>query len=106
MYIKATQGDPVFYQYGALRSWAAQRVGLELDFVDQVHDFFRQTAHSINEGHGSLEAKMKFFDDQFAKNRKRIQRGEDPLLLSKERMLDMDSFFSRQPKWLVDKLKT
>ncbi|WP_420557658.1 hypothetical protein [Roseovarius sp.] len=103
MYLKATQGDPVFYQYGALRTWVAQRVGLHLDFEEQVRDFFQAVAPSLIFGHGTLSAKIQFFDQQFGKNRKRIQRGDDPLLISKECTLNMDAFFSRQPKWLVDK---
>ncbi|WP_288942909.1 hypothetical protein [uncultured Roseovarius sp.] len=104
MYLKATQGDPVFYQYGALRSWAAQRIGLELGFEEQVLAFFEQVSTSLSNGHGTLQAKMAFFDEQFARNRKRIQRGENPLLISRAQMLEMDSFFSRQPRWLVKKM--
>jgi len=103
MYLKSTQGDPVFYKYGFLRTWAAQRIGLELGFEQQVHEFFQAEVPSLSAGHGTLVAKMNVFDDQFAKNRKRIQRGEHPLLISQEQMLAMDTYFSRQPQWLVPK---
>lgn len=103
MFLKPTQGDPVFYQYGALRSWAAQRMGLVLEFEEQVHDFLKETARNIAASHGSLRAKMKIFDDYFARNRTRIRRGVNPSFMSKETMLKIDVFFTRQPKWLVDK---
>src|SRR6056297_1807130 len=40
MCLKRRQGDPVYYQYSTLRTWAAHRVGLILGFEEQVEDFF------------------------------------------------------------------
>jgi hypothetical protein len=102
MCLKPRQGDPVYYQYSTLRSWAAQRVGLTLGFEEQIHDFFEQYAKGMKT-HTSLQARMNFFDVIFSKNRQSVRKGERPLLVSKDSMLIMDVYFSRQPKWLMDR---
>lgn len=102
MCLKRRQGDPVYYQYSALRSWAAQRFGLTLGFEDQVYDFFEQQAGGMKT-HASLKARMDFFDTIFSRNQQKVRNGERPLLVSKDSVLEMDAYFSRQPKWLMDR---
>lgn len=102
MCLKRRQGDPVYYQYSTLRTWAAQRVGLTLGFEEQVENFFEQQAGGMKT-HASLEARMDFFDKIFVKNRQSVRKGERPLLVSKDSVLAMDVYFSRQPTWLMDR---
>ena len=69
MYLKPTQGRPLYYQYGALRSWAAIRLGMAYSFEDQCMDFFRETLPMLAEGTGSIDSRVALFEKLFQDDR-------------------------------------
>lgn len=99
MYLRKTQGNPIFFRYSDVRSWAATRIGLEYCFEDQCHDFFELMFPTLNDSRGSLNGVMKAFGDLFAQEREKIRSGKDPWQLSIKDVEAMDVYYSRQPKW-------
>lgn len=99
LFLKPTQGDPVFFVYGHLRSWAAERVGVEYGFNDQCYDYFNQVLPVMAKGSGGFAFRAKFFDEQFAEARKKILQGECPGVFRREIVIDADAYYAKQPKW-------
>lgn len=98
MYIRPTQGRPLYYQYGALRTWAANTLGMAYQFEDQCMDFFREVCPIFYEGTGSIQSRIDVFERQFAQDRARVLRGDTPALIQVERIHDLDVYRSRQPR--------
>ncbi|MGR3608690.1 MAG: helix-turn-helix transcriptional regulator [Sulfitobacter sp.] len=97
MYLRKTQGNPIYYRYSNVRTWAATRVGLEYSFEDQCHDFFERVFPPMNGFTGPLKGVLKIFDDLFAKERSKVKSGNDPWQLSLADVETMDVYYSRQP---------
>ena len=99
LFLRKTQGDPVFYIYGVLRTWAAERVGIQYDFDDQCSDYFLHAQPHLNTCFSSLAAKAGMFDHLHEHAREKVGRGEDPGIVDRETVLSLDAFYAKQPKW-------
>lgn len=99
MYLKPIQGNPIFYQYGAFRSWAAAAVGLTYGFEDQCRDFLNSAAPIIERGTGSWEAKAQVFEWQFDRDRKAAIEGRELEIIDLKLIEELDAYASRQPRW-------
>lgn len=98
MYLRATQGRPLYYLYAALRSWAAIRLGMAYSFEDQCMDFFRETLPMLAEGTGGIEGRIEIFDKQFLEERKTALSGKSVRMLRLEHVHELDVYHSRQPR--------
>ena len=99
LFIKPTQGDPVFYVYGTLRAWAAERIGVQYLFEDQCYDYFKEIFPPLAAGVGSVAARAQVFDRQYETARRKVRQGECPGLMKRAIILDLDAFYAKQPKW-------
>jgi hypothetical protein len=99
LFLRKTQGDPVFYIYGVLRTWAAERVGIQYNFGDQCSDYFLHGQPHLDTCFSSLAAKASMFDHLHEHARDKIGRGEDPGIVDRETVLSLDAFYAKQPKW-------
>jgi len=100
MYLRKTQGDPIYYMYGAVRLWAAHRVGLDYSMDDQCSDFFSHALPKMNGGIGSWQGRAKEFEIFFQRDHTQACKGEEPAYFSLEQVQQMDVYFSRQPRQL------
>lgn len=98
MYLKPTQGDPVYYRYGDVRTWAASRIGLNYPFEEQCRDFFAEVFPQLNGGTGSTAGRAKVFDRLYRDERHRILSGTKPLYLDRPMVEALDLHYSRQPR--------
>jgi hypothetical protein len=98
MYLRPTQGRPLYYQYGTLRAWAASKLGMAYQFDDQCMDFFREVFLTLADGTGGVRGRIPVFERQFAEDRKRLLRGENPYAIQPERIHELDVYHSRQPQ--------
>ncbi|KRS15481.1 hypothetical protein XM52_23975 [Roseovarius indicus] len=98
MYLRPTQGRPLYYQYGALRAWAANTIGMAYQFEDQCTDFFREVSPIVSDVNGNLQHRIDVFERRFAADRKRILKDETPAWIPIERIHDLDVYHSRQPR--------
>lgn len=103
MYIRPTQGNPIYYRYGDVRAWAASRVGLEYDIEDQCLDFYKVALPNLAEMNGSHLANSKYFDKIYEEGRQNVRSGRDPSWITKEHIEAMDIYFSKQPRWASSK---
>lgn len=100
MYLKSTQGDPIYYKYGVVRLWAAELLGLTYSMGDQYRDFFDSTEPLLNDGTGSWQGRAETFDMLFRGDHKKVRNGEKPSYIPLDLLLDMDIYYSRQPRQL------
>ncbi len=100
MYLKPTQGDPIYYQYGAVRSWAAARLGLTYHMDDQCRDFFNSTEPRLNDGVTTWQGRARSFDMLFQKDHKKARNGENTTYIPLGALQEMDLYYSRQPRQL------
>jgi hypothetical protein len=100
MYLKPTQGDPIYYRYTDIRSWAATRLGLSYTFDDQCVDFFNEVCPNLNGGTGSNLGRAKTFDMLFSSARSEVRVGNPPIHFDLKTIEGMDIYYSRQPKRL------
>ena len=100
MYLKPTQGDPIYYQYGAVRSWAATRLGLTYPLDDQCHDFFDSIEPRLNEGIAAWQGRASTFDMLFRADHEKARNGQKPQYFPLDQIQDMDLYYSRQPRQL------
>jgi len=98
IYLRPTQGKPLFYQYGTLRSWAATRLGMAYPFWDQCMDFFRETFSPLAGGSGGLEGRIELFEEQFLKDRETTMNGRSPYMIEVGHIHELDVYYSRQPR--------
>lgn len=99
LFLRPAQGQPVFYLYGTLRSWAAERIGIQYLFEDQCYDFFQERATWLLKGVGSLTARAKTFDSMFETARQNVRLGKPVNLFSATHVIELDSFYATQPRW-------
>jgi hypothetical protein len=85
--------------YGTLRSWAAERVGIQYSFDDQCWDYFPEDCPMLNGGVGSMAARAREFDRQYEVARQNVKRGEDPRWMSLRTIHRLDPYYAKQPKW-------
>ncbi|MDF2235108.1 hypothetical protein P2H44_21330 [Albimonas sp. CAU 1670] len=104
MYLKPAQGQPVFYQYGAVRAWAASAAGLDYPMADQCRDFLEAVAPNIERGTGTTEAKARVFDELFNEERRLAANGEPTRMLALSAIESLDRFASHQPRWASDSM--
>ena len=101
MYLKPTQGDPIYYLYGKVRSWAAKRLGLTYAMEDQCRDFFNNTNPHLDTLFSSWRGGAKTFDMFFKADHKSVSNGGNPSHISLEQLHEMDVYYTRQPRqWL------
>lgn len=98
MYLKPTQGNPLYYQYGALRSWAASKLGLSYSFEDQCDSFLSEIAPVLIRGAGSLQVRMDLFQEIFEEKRQWVLEGGESGMISTNHIQSLDVYYSRQPK--------
>jgi hypothetical protein len=103
MYFRPTQGRPLYYQYGSLRTWAASRLGMAYPFDDQCMDFFREALPLLVGGTGGISGRIAFFEKQFLEERQTALRGKGSCIFELEKIHDLDVYYSRQPKLLGPK---
>ena len=101
MYVRPTQGCPLYFQYGALRAWAASRIGIAYEFDDQCMDFFRRNVPQLVDGTGSVEARIQLFNNLFQEERRSAQTGKKATFMPLNIIQDLDLGFSRQPDLVV-----
>lgn len=99
LFLRPTQGQPVFYVYGTLRSWAAERVGIRYMFEDQCYDFLRERAPWLAGGKASLLPRVKIFDKKFEEARRNVRLGKPVKHFSIAHVIELDSFYATQPSW-------
>lgn len=99
LFLKPTQGDPIFHMYGILRSWAAERVGLEYKFDDQCWDYFRKDCPMLVGGVGSTAARAREFDRLYEAARQEVGRGNAPRGVNLSTIHRLDAYYAKQPKW-------
>ncbi|PCJ05268.1 MAG: hypothetical protein COB16_16415 [Rhodobacteraceae bacterium] len=100
MYLKPTQGDPIYYQYGVVRSWAAERLGLDYSIEDQCHDFYEPLLPSFARSTASINELAVSFDNNVASERARVRSGKPTRYIPLERLEEMDIYYSKQPRTL------
>lgn len=98
MYLKPTQGRPLYYQYGALRSWAATRLGMAYSLEDQCVDFFEEVFPYVIEGTGSLKGRIEVFEKCFLRERKAVLNGNASGAIKLEHLHECDTYYARQPR--------
>lgn len=98
MYLKPTQGDPIYYLYGKVRSWTAKRLGLAYTMEDQCRDFFNSTDPHLDTLFSSWRGGAKAFDMFFKADHKSASNGGKPSHISLEQLHEMDAYYSRQPR--------
>jgi hypothetical protein len=97
MFLKPTQGDPIYYQYGAVRSWAAERIGISYSMDDQCSDFLSRTEPRLKNGSGSWQDRANTFNMLFRESHKGARKGEKTTSLPLDLVRVMDVYYSRQP---------
>lgn len=100
MYLKPTQGDPIYYQYGVVRSWAAERLGLDYSIEEQCHDFYEPLIAPFAHSERTIDDLATKFDNIIAGERTRAKSGKPILYIPLERLEEMDVFYSKQPRTL------
>lgn len=98
MYHRPTQGQPLYYQYGLLRAWVAERLGLQFDDADQCEAYLAEHASFIATAKGSLDDKIDFFEKMYRSDRQRIRAGQSPQRFAAELIEALDLYYARQPK--------
>jgi hypothetical protein len=106
MYVRPTQGNPLYYQFGALRNWAASKLGMAFPYDDQCFDFFRKYCPQLVSGTGGVEGRIKIFNRMFEEERRNAQQGRETIRLSLGIVQELDLGFSRQPKITMPKHRT
>ena len=97
MYIWPTQGNPLYYQFGALRTWAASKLGMAYPYDDQCFDFFRKFCEPLASGSGSTAARIAVFETMFKDERSKAQSGKPTTMLPLATVHELDLGYSRQP---------
>jgi len=107
MYLKPTQGDPIYYRYADIRSWAATRVGLSFSLEDQSYAFLKEEGCPLAKNNSPVGSLARAFDHIFQFDRRRVQIGLGPLFFSgcggedtlwEENYLGyLDTYYSKQP---------
>lgn len=100
MYLRPTQGNPIYYQYGVVRSWAANRLGLEYSIEDQCHDFYQPLLPSYAATRTPIDDLAPRFDGMFVRDRAQARYGKPTKYIPLERLEEMDMYFSKQPQTL------
>ncbi|NIZ63371.1 hypothetical protein DL239_20605 [Sedimentitalea sp. CY04] len=100
MYLKPTQGDPIYYQFGVVRSWAAERLGLSYSIEDQCHDFYSPLIPPFADSERTIDDLAIKFDNIIAGERTRAKTGKPTLYIPLERLEEMDIYYSKQPRTL------
>lgn len=105
MYLRKTQGDPVYYMYGAIRMWAAERLGLNYPMEDQSRDFFESVDPNFNSGTGTWRGRANAFNLVFAEAHRDARNGKKSFRFTLEQIQQLDIYYSRQPRQLQPILK-
>ncbi len=98
MYVRPTQGNPLYYQFGALRSWAASKLGMAFSYEDQCVEFIRQYVPFLVDGSYPLESSREYFEDTLENARRCAQQGKPYRFLTLDMVHALDIGCSRQPK--------
>jgi hypothetical protein len=99
LFLKPTQGDPIFYVYAVLRAWAAEKVGVQYSFEDQCSDFFLEVSPEFEISFTTVKAKAHTFDQLHASSRKKVGKGENPNIVDRATVLRLDPYYAKQPTW-------
>jgi hypothetical protein len=98
MYVRPTAGKPLYYQYGALRTWAASKLGMAYSFDDQCIDFFERNQRHILSCFKGLTPRVEVFEDLFLGDRENMLKGLPPRFFKAHEVHELDISYSRQPK--------
>ncbi|TGD41444.1 hypothetical protein EEB11_18625 [Pseudotabrizicola sediminis] len=98
MYIRPTPGNPLYYQYGALRTWAASKLGMAFLFEDQCTDFFHRNLRPVLEAADADVARIEIFEMLFCADRETMRKGSPPCFFTSGAIHELDVSYSRQPK--------
>lgn len=98
MYHRPTQGAPLYYQYGLLRAWVAERLGLQFDYTDQCEAYLAEHASFIATAKGSLPDKIEFFEKMYRTDRQHMRAGQEPKRFEQELIEHVDHYYARQPR--------
>ncbi|GGD19469.1 hypothetical protein GCM10011358_00060 [Sinisalibacter lacisalsi] len=97
MYLRPTQGRPLYYQYGTLRGWAAAALGMGYEIEDQCIDFFHSVFPVLAEGSGTIAGRIRVFEDQFQQDREKVLRGQTGNMIDRGHVHQLDIYRERQP---------
>lgn len=99
LFLRPAQGDPIFHQYGTLRAWAAERIGVQYSFEDQCWDYLREDCPMLTRGTGSMARIAGEFDRQYKAARDDVGHGKAPHWLSLSIVHRLDPYYAKQPRW-------
>lgn len=105
MYLRPTQGNPIYYRYANVRAWAATKVGLEYDYADQCEDFVRAVIPKLAKVATNPQAQAANFDLLYKVDHKKVLEGQDPTYFRLEDIEALDVFYAKQPQHLGKKKK-
>lgn len=97
MYLKPTQGQPLWYQYGVVRGWAAEKLGMTYGFDDQCADFLGETSPFILKVWDDTESRIEAFEMCLENDRLSLQRGKTPGYLKADLIHALDPWRAKQP---------
>lgn len=98
MYFMPVRGNPLWHQYGALRCWAAEKLGMTYAFEDQCRDFFAFACPLLVDGKGSIEARITTFKSLLTEDSSRLLTGQTPIYIPAALVHDLDPWRARQPQ--------
>lgn len=98
LYLKPTRGNPFWYQYGALRSWAVAELGLTYPFEEQCSDFFAATLPALREREDAIPC----FAALLEADRAALVAGKEPRWLDAGIVHELDRW--RQPVFVNDSI--
>jgi hypothetical protein len=98
MYHRPTQGMPLYYQYGHLRAWVAERLGLVYDYTQQCEAYLAEHAGFIAKAKGSMRDKIDAFESFYRSDRQKLRAGRAPTYFETRMIEEIDLYYARQPK--------
>ena len=101
MYHRPTQGQPLYYRYGLLRAWVAERLGLQFNYADQCEAYLAEHASFIATAKGRLVDKIEFFERMYRADRERIRSAKEPQRFATNLIEAVDLYYARQPKLIA-----
>jgi hypothetical protein len=97
MYVRPTAGNPLYYQYGALRTWAASKLGMAYTFDEQCRDFFARNLRSVLSALDDPGSRIDAFEALFRGDREKMRKGRPPDFFEPRTVHGLDVSYSRQP---------
>jgi len=99
IHLRPAQGNAYFYRLCHVRAWAASKVGIDYPTEDQMDDFLRDHFPAVYDPAQRIGA-ARWFDSVLSKDRAMLSRGTAPKWLPEEKIMMLDQYHLRQPKWI------